>query len=70
MTAVYLSMFVILLLALAACAVVAVGMKGIGRDRAPQLADRFAVAARHLNGDAEPPQALVDLLPATGRQGA
>lgn len=67
MTAVYLSMFVILLLALAACAVVAVGIQGIGRDRAPQLADRFARAARHMNGDAEPPKALVDLIPANQR---
>lgn len=62
-TAVYITMFVITLLALAACAVVAVGMQGIGRDRAPRLANGFAEAARHMNGDAEPPQALLDLIP-------
>ena len=63
MTAVYIAMFIIVLLALAACAVVAVGMQGVGRDRAPRLANHFAEAARHMNGDADAPQALFDLMP-------
>lgn len=63
MTAVYLTMFFIILVALAIGGVVAIGMQGAGRERAPQLANHLAEAARHMNGDAEPPQALVDLMP-------
>ncbi|GAA1397049.1 hypothetical protein [Luteococcus peritonei] len=63
MTAVYISMFLIILVALAVWGVVAVGMHGAGKERAPKLANQLAEAARHMNGDAEPPQALVDLMP-------
>ena len=31
-------------------------MQGAGREKAPELANVMAETARHLNGDAEPPQ--------------
>ena len=43
-------------LAVAVAAMVVIGMEGHGKDRAPELANRLARAARHLNGDAEPPK--------------
>lgn len=51
----------ILLIALVVIGVVAVGMNGSMADRAPELASVMATTARHLNGDAEPPKALVEL---------
>jgi len=53
-------MLVILGIALSVIAVVAVGMKGNLADKAPDLANVMATTARHLNGDAEPPQGLVE----------
>ncbi|QLQ15403.1 MAG: hypothetical protein HZY73_06580 [Micropruina sp.] len=53
-------MIVILVLALAIVAIVAIGMRGAGRERVPELANVMAETARHLNGDAEPPQRLRD----------
>lgn len=52
---------VILLIALVVIGVVAVGMNGSMAERAPELANVMATTARHLNGDAEPPKALVEL---------
>lgn len=52
---------VILLIALVVIGVVAVGMNGTMSDRAPELANVMATTARHLNGDAEPPKALVEM---------
>lgn len=43
-------------LAVAVAATVVMGMEGHGKDRAPELTDRMARAARHLNGDAKPPK--------------
>lgn len=63
MTAVIITMFFILLLAVASVGVVAIGMQGAMRERAPKLSHQLAEAARHMNGDAQPPQALVDLMP-------
>ena len=60
MTITVILMLVILGIALSVIAVVAVGMKGNLADRAPELANMMANTARHLNGDAEPPQGLVD----------
>lgn len=62
MAPVYITLFLILLVALGVAAVVAIGMEGMFRERMPKVANGMAVAARHMNGDAEPPQALVDLL--------
>jgi hypothetical protein len=53
-------MVVILAVAIGIVAVVAMGMQGAGRERAPELANVMAETARHLNGDAEPPQGLVE----------
>lgn len=53
-------MVVILAIAIAVVAIVAMGMQGAGRERAPELANVMAETARHLNGDAEPPQGLVE----------
>jgi hypothetical protein len=41
---------------------VVVGMQGRGRARAPQLSDRLARTAQHLNGDAEPPVRFLRVL--------
>lgn len=60
MTVTVIVMLVILGIALSVIAVVAVGMKGNLADRAPDLANVMATTARHLNGDAEPPQGLVE----------
>ncbi len=60
MTVTVFLMLVILGIALCVIAIVAVGMKGNLADRAPEFATVMATTARHLNGDAEPPQGLVD----------
>jgi hypothetical protein len=43
-------------------AMVAMGIEGRGRDRAPKVAEKLGKAARHLNGDGQPPRALKQLL--------
>lgn len=53
-------MVVIVALALGIVAVVAIGIQGAGRERMPEFASVMAETARHLNGDAEPPQRLVE----------
>ena len=53
MTAIVVSMFVILGVAAATAGIVVVGMEGRGKVRAPKLADRMARAAQYLNGDGE-----------------
>lgn len=55
---------VCLILSLGVGAVVMVGMKGLYRDRNPRVARGLANAARHMNGDAEPPEAFERLLAA------
>ena len=56
-----LALSLVLVVAVAVFGVVAVGLEGRGRTRAPKTADRLARAARHLNGDAEPPQRFAKL---------
>jgi hypothetical protein len=53
-------MVVILAVAIGIVAIVAMGMQGAGKQRVPELANVMAETARHLNGDAEPPQGLVE----------
>ncbi len=53
MTAIVVSMFVILGVAAATAGIVVVGIEGRGKVRVPKLADRMARAAQHLNGDGE-----------------
>lgn len=60
MTLATIVMLVILAIALAVIAVVAVGMQGGMADKAPDLAQRMARTAQHLNGDALPPKGLVE----------
>ncbi len=50
----------IVAIALCVIAIVAVGMRGSLSEKAPDFANIMANTARHLNGDAEPPQGLVD----------
>lgn len=50
----------IVAIALCVIAIVAVGMQGSLSDKAPDFANMMATTARHLNGDADPPQGLVD----------
>ena len=50
----------IVAIALCVIAIVAIGMTGSLSRKAPDLANAMANTARHLNGDAEPPQGLVD----------
>lgn len=67
MAAVVLFMIVILGLVTAVGALVLMGIEGRGQRRAPQLADRLARAARHLNGDAETPAQSQSSAPARDR---
>jgi uncharacterized protein YoxC len=50
----------IVAIALCIIAVVAVGMQGSLADKAPEVANVLANTARHLNGEADPPQGLVE----------
>ena len=50
----------IVAVALCVIAIVAVGMRGSLSEKAPEFANAMATTARHLNGDAEPPQGLVE----------
>lgn len=55
------TMLVVLVLAAVVIAAVAMGMEGAGRSQHPEIADAMATTARHLNGEGEPPRALVAL---------
>ncbi len=55
MTAIFVSMLLILAIAIGTVGLVLVGMQGRGKSHAPKLADKMAKAARHLNGDADRP---------------
>ncbi|MGV8908931.1 MAG: hypothetical protein ACOH1Y_08095 [Propionicimonas sp.] len=50
----------IVAVALCVIAIVAVGMRGSLSETAPEFANVMANTARHLNGDADPPQGLVE----------
>jgi uncharacterized protein YjeT (DUF2065 family) len=50
---VVLAMLVILGVAAVIAGMVVMGMEGLGKWRAPRLADRMERAAHHLNGDVE-----------------
>jgi negative regulator of sigma E activity len=62
MVLIVLAMFVILFVAAAVAGVVVLGIEGRGRSRAPQLADHCATAAHHLNGEAQPPVRLTEVV--------
>lgn len=54
-----LAMLIILALAAVVVGMVVVGMEGTARHRLPEVAYTLERAGKHLNGEAEPPQALV-----------
>lgn len=60
----------IVAIALCVIAIVAVGMRGSLSDRAPEVANVLSTTAKHLNGDAEPPQGLVDFFDELPRSAA
>ena len=53
------TMLVVLVLAAGVIAVVVMGMEGTGRTKHPEIAEAMQRTARHLNGEGEPPRALV-----------
>jgi hypothetical protein len=57
-----LTLLVVLVLAVVIIAVVVMGMEGTGKERHPEIANAMARTARHLNGEGEPPKALVNLI--------
>lgn len=65
MASIVIAMIVILLLASATLVIVVMGMQGRGKGRLPRLAHRAAQAARHLNGDGEPPARFVRVIEST-----
>ncbi|MGD7787257.1 hypothetical protein ACQBAR_10960 [Propionibacteriaceae bacterium Y1685] len=56
MPTIFLTMFLVLGVSATVLAIVVVGMRGRGRERAPRIADHLATAAKHLNGEGQPPQ--------------
>ncbi|MFW6598371.1 hypothetical protein ACQBAU_07450 [Propionibacteriaceae bacterium Y2011] len=62
MWTIMIAMLVILGLCLAVVLMVTLGIEGLGKGRHPELADRLARYAKHLNGDAEPPKKFENLL--------
>ncbi len=58
MTAIIVAMVLTLALVAGVAGLVLMGIEGRWRQRAPRLADRFARAAQHLNGDGQPPRSL------------
>ena len=55
------TMLMVLVLAAVVIAVVVMGMEGTGSEKHPEIADAMAKTARHLNGEGDPPRALVAL---------
>lgn len=57
----FLALLVVMVFALVIIAVVVMGMEGTGKDKHPEIAHAMARTARHLNGEGEPPKALLAL---------
>lgn len=53
---IFLAMFLVMGVSAAVLLVVTMGIEGRGKKRHPELADRLARAAKHLNGDGRPPE--------------
>ncbi len=62
MPAIVLAMTLILAIVAGTVVVVVVGMQGWFRHWLPNVSDRMARAAQHLNGDGEPPELFRRLL--------
>ena len=58
MTPVLITMSVILVIAFAIVGLVTVGAQGLGRRRAPKIAQTMARTVAHLNGNGQPPRVL------------
>lgn len=56
-----LALLAVLVLAVVVIAIVVMGMEGTGREKHPEIAHAMARTARHLNGEGEPPKALLTL---------
>ncbi len=56
------TMIVVMVIAVGVIAAVAMGMEGAGSAQHPEFAEAMARTARHLNGEAAPPRALVVLV--------
>lgn len=56
------TMIVVMVIAVGVIAAVVMGMEGAGSAQHPELAEAMARTARHLNGEAAPPRALVALV--------
>ena len=59
MSSVVVAMIIIVGLGIAVGAVVAIGMRGKLSYRNPAVAERLGLVAKHLNGDAQPPESFV-----------
>lgn len=62
MTTIVVALLCCLAIAVLTLGLVVVGLQGRGCGRAPKVARTMAKAARHLNGDGQPPRALTRLL--------
>lgn len=56
------AMVAILAVAGAVVGLVLVGMEGRGHTRMPWLADKFTRAAKHLNGEVDPPEGFTRMV--------
>lgn len=68
MPSVVVAMIIIVGLAAAVAAVVAIGMRGKMSDRNPAVAERLGMVAKHLNGDADAPESLVQFYEASSQR--
>lgn len=57
-----LAMLAILVVAAAVVGLVLVGMEGRGRNRMPRLAEKLTTAAKHLNGEMDPPESFTRVI--------
>jgi hypothetical protein len=64
-TSILVAMITVLLLCVGVVGLVLVGIEGRGKRRAPKIARRIRRAARHLNGDGQPPARFVKVIEST-----
>ncbi|MDN5761992.1 MAG: hypothetical protein L0H41_06715 [Microlunatus sp.] len=59
MTAILVAMILVLGIAAGIAGLVLLGMQGRGSRHVPKLTEQFSRAARHLNGESQPPRSLI-----------
>ena len=59
MTVILVAMIIVLGIAAGIAGLVVLGMQGRGSQHVPKLTDQFSRAARHLNGEGQPPRSLI-----------